>query len=102
MALFAIYLGAFARSGFYGGGANGIRSWALLRLADSTCADITVVVPGTVAQQPEEARQAISHARNRIKEIVQLGAPAFEHLVALALSPQYSVEMVQEVAKEYA
>ncbi|MER5846899.1 hypothetical protein ABT126_07475 [Streptomyces sp. NPDC002012] len=72
--LFATYLGAFARSAFYVGGAKGIDSWALLWLAENTGADITIVVPGTVAQQPEEARQAISHARNRIKEIVELGA----------------------------
>ncbi|WP_072488285.1 hypothetical protein [Streptomyces atratus] len=77
MALFATYLGAFMHSTFYIGGAKGIDSWTLLWLADSTSADITIVVPGTAAQQPEEAQQAISRARkgNRIKEIVELGAP---------------------------
>ncbi|MFF2405998.1 hypothetical protein [Streptomyces sp. NPDC058092] len=75
MALFATYLGAFAHSAFYIGGAKGIDSWALLWLAESTCADITIVVPGTVAQQPQEARQAVAHTRNRIKEVVELGAP---------------------------
>ncbi|MFD0291972.1 hypothetical protein [Streptomyces sp. NPDC127118] len=77
LALFATYLGAFARSAFYVGGAKGIDTLALLWLAESTHADVTVVVPGTVAEQPEEARQSISHARNlkRIKKIVELGAP---------------------------
>ncbi|MES9506830.1 hypothetical protein ABWJ92_10510 [Streptomyces sp. NPDC000609] len=77
VALFATYLGVFARSAFYIGGAKGIDSWALLWLAESTSADITVVVPGTVAQQPEEAQQAVyrAHNGNRIKEIVELGAP---------------------------
>ncbi|MFG2625325.1 hypothetical protein [Streptomyces sp. NPDC048473] len=48
--LFATYLGAFANSAFYGGGAKGIDSLALPWLAESTS---TIVVPGTVAQQPE-------------------------------------------------
>lgn len=75
--LFATYLGAFAHNAFYIGGAKGIDSWALLWLAESTSADITIVVPGTVVQQPEEAQQAVSRARDghRIKEIVELGAP---------------------------
>ncbi|MFK4185901.1 hypothetical protein ACI2L4_18045 [Streptomyces sparsogenes] len=82
--LFADYLGPFADSdaSFYVGGAKGIDSLALLWLAGNTSSPITVVVPGTVQQQPTEAQRAIARSRNRIKEIVelradQLGTPAF-------------------------
>ncbi|MGV9456345.1 hypothetical protein [Streptomyces sp. NPDC003635] len=72
---FAAYLGPFAPGAhFYIGGAKGIDSLSLLWLAGNTDAEITVVVPGTVDQQPAEARQAIARVRERIKEIVGLGA----------------------------
>ncbi|MBT2676232.1 hypothetical protein J7E95_36695 [Streptomyces sp. ISL-14] len=74
--LFADYLGPFAQDAhFYIGGAKGIDSLSLLWLAGNTAADITVVTPGTVDQQPAEARQAIARTRERIKEVVELGAP---------------------------
>ncbi|QES25783.1 hypothetical protein DEJ47_04340 [Streptomyces venezuelae] len=73
--LFADYLGPFADSHFYIGGAKGIDSMSLLWLAGNTPAQITVVVPGTVDQQPAEARQAIARTRDRITEIVELKAP---------------------------
>ncbi|WP_461081940.1 LOG family protein [Streptomyces deserti] len=73
--LFADYLGPFASSAhFYIGGAKGIDSLSLLWLAGNTTADLTIVVPGTVDQQPAEARQAIARTRDRIKEIVELRA----------------------------
>src|SRR5215470_5961003 len=72
--LFADYLGPFARSHFYIGGARGIYSLTLLWLAGNTDARITIVVPGRVEQQPAEARQAITRSRDRIKEIVELKA----------------------------
>ena len=80
--LFTAYLQPFADSHFYIGGAKGIDSLSLIWLAGNTGAHITVVVPGTVDQQPAEARQAIACTRNRIKDIVELGAgelhtPAF-------------------------
>ncbi|MDT0543869.1 MULTISPECIES: DNA-processing protein DprA [Streptomyces] len=82
--LFASYLGPFAdpNACFYIGGAKGIDSLALLWLAGNTSSQITIVVPGTVQQQPVEARQAITRSRNRIMEIVELRAdqvrgPAF-------------------------
>ncbi|MFE9607739.1 hypothetical protein [Streptomyces sp. NPDC006012] len=74
--LFATYLRPFAAEAhFYIGGAAGIDSLALLWLAGNTSADLTVVVPGTVEQQPAGARQAIARVRDRITEIVELGAP---------------------------
>ncbi|EKX61218.1 hypothetical protein STRIP9103_02707 [Streptomyces ipomoeae 91-03] len=73
--LFADYLCPFAKGDhFYVGGAKGIDSLSLLWLAGNTAADLTVVVPGTVDQQPAEARQTIARVRDRIKEIVELGA----------------------------
>ncbi|MFE9730866.1 hypothetical protein ACFYO9_10380 [Streptomyces sp. NPDC005863] len=74
--LFARYLGAFAddESHFYIGGAKGIDSLTLLWLAENSKSKITIVVPGTVAQQPAEAREAIDRCRERIVEIAELGA----------------------------
>lgn len=80
--LFAAYCGPFADSHFYIGGASGIDSLSLLWLAGNTEAQLTIVTPGTVDQQPVDARQAITRTRDRIKEIVELKAgelrnPAF-------------------------
>ncbi|MPY31140.1 hypothetical protein FNH09_07350 [Streptomyces adustus] len=73
---FDVYLRPWAVDGahFYLGGAVGIDSLCLLWLAEHSRAGITVVVPGTVAQQPDAARQAIEHCQERIGEIVELGA----------------------------
>ncbi|MGA6157308.1 hypothetical protein ACPEIC_28590 [Stenotrophomonas sp. NPDC087984] len=75
--LFTSYLAPFADDGtrFYIGGAKGIDSLTLRWLAENSEARITVVVPGTVQQQPAEARQAITHSRGRIAEVVELCAP---------------------------
>jgi predicted Rossmann fold nucleotide-binding protein DprA/Smf involved in DNA uptake len=72
--LFSAYLGPFADSHFYIGGAKGIDSLALLWLAGNTQAQLTIVVPGRLDQQPAEARQAVSRSRDRIKEVVELKA----------------------------
>ncbi|MEU6825556.1 hypothetical protein ABZ921_33505 [Streptomyces atriruber] len=74
--LFGTYLGAFAKdeAHFYIGGVVGIDSLSLLWLAGNTKSQITIVAPGTVEQQPDDARQAISKCRNRISEVVELGA----------------------------
>ncbi|MFJ1744868.1 hypothetical protein ACIOJD_01300 [Streptomyces sp. NPDC088116] len=74
--IFADYIGPFAAapSHFFIGGAKGIDSLSLLWLAANTTARITVVAPGTVDQQPDEARQAIAHARARISQVVELAA----------------------------
>lgn len=75
--LFARYLGPFADSGashFYVGGAKGIDSLALLWLARNSASRITVVVPGAVVQQPTEAQRVMDECRERIAELVELGA----------------------------
>ncbi|MCX5537692.1 DNA-protecting protein DprA [Streptomyces sp. NBC_00006] len=72
--IFADYLGPFADSHFYIGGAKGIDSLTLLWLAGNTAAELTVVVPGRVDQQPAEARQAIVRTQDRIRDIVELKA----------------------------
>ncbi|MFI6683383.1 hypothetical protein [Streptomyces sp. NPDC050485] len=73
--LFTAYLQPFADDAhFYIGGAQGIDSLTLLWLAENTDADITIVTPGTVDQQPDEARQAITRTRDRIEDIVELRA----------------------------
>ncbi|MFE9403813.1 hypothetical protein ACFYNY_18755 [Streptomyces sp. NPDC006530] len=72
--LFTTYLGPFGDSHFYLGGASGIDSLALLWLAENTAAELTVVAPGTVDQQPSDARQAIARTRDGIKEIIELKA----------------------------
>ncbi|MGW2228257.1 hypothetical protein [Streptomyces formicae] len=73
--LFADYLGPFAADAhFFIGGAKGIDSLALLWLAGNTAADITIVAPGRLDEQPAEARQAVARTRGRVKEIVELGA----------------------------
>ncbi|MFJ6571942.1 hypothetical protein ACIQNU_31520 [Streptomyces sp. NPDC091292] len=59
---------------FHIGGATGIDSLTLLWLAGNSKAKITVVTPGTLGQQPPEARQAVERCRNRIDGIVELAA----------------------------
>lgn len=73
-ALFAEHLAPYADSHFYIGGAKGIDSLTLLWLAGNTAAELTIVVPGRVEQQPAEARQAVARSRDRIREIVELKA----------------------------
>ncbi|MGW6054431.1 hypothetical protein [Streptomyces sp. NPDC055189] len=73
--LFGCYLGPFVDDAhFYIGGAKGVDSLSLLWLAGTSDAQITIVTPGTVAEQPAEARQAIVRSRDRIKEVVELGS----------------------------
>lgn len=96
--VFATYLGPFATDGarFHIGGAVGVDSLALLWLAGHSASRITVVVPGTVAQQPAEARQAIEHCRDRIAEIVELGAVEL-HSPAYHSRNRYMVDRSQFV-----
>lgn len=81
--LFMTYLGPFANDAhFFIGGASGIDSMALVWLAENTAAGLTVVVPGTVDLQPADAQQAITRARDRVEQIVELkatelGTPAY-------------------------
>ncbi|MEV5412050.1 hypothetical protein AB0K60_24830 [Thermopolyspora sp. NPDC052614] len=78
--IFAEYLGPFALPGvtFYLGGARGIDSLALLWLAAETEAVLHVVVPGTLAAQPEDAREAVmaSRERGRLAGLIELNSPS--------------------------
>ncbi|MFK8847704.1 hypothetical protein [Streptomyces sp. Ac-502] len=74
---FGSYLAPFAgpRAHFFLGGAEGVDSLALMWLAANSRSAITVVVPATVAQQPEAARAAVERSRSRITDIVELQSP---------------------------
>ncbi len=76
--LFDAYLRPFAGEGshFYVGGAVGIDTLALDWLAEHTPAALTIVVPCTLADQPEQARQAVLSATRRALRVslVELGA----------------------------
>ncbi|GII79114.1 hypothetical protein Sru01_40960 [Sphaerisporangium rufum] len=78
-ALFREWLFPFAASGvrFYVGGARGIDSLSLLWLAAETEAELVVVVPGTLAGQPDDARQAVAVVRRqgRLEELIELDHP---------------------------
>ncbi len=78
--LFTSYLGPFAtdEAHFYVGGATGIDSLAVLWLAGNTKSGITVVVPGTIAEQPADARQAIGQSRDRLTSVVELAAASLQ------------------------
>lgn len=77
--LFDAYLRPFAGKGshFYVGGAAGIDTLALDWLAEHTPAALTVVVPCTLADQPESARQTVLSATRSAQRmsLVELGAP---------------------------
>jgi predicted Rossmann fold nucleotide-binding protein DprA/Smf involved in DNA uptake len=77
--LFDAYLQPFAGEGstIYVGGALGIDALALAWLAEHTPADLTVVVPCTLADQPEQARQSVLSVTRRVQRValVELDAP---------------------------
>ncbi|WP_433464071.1 hypothetical protein [Spirillospora sp. CA-128828] len=76
-AIFEDYLRPFAHSGvrFHLGGASGIDSLALLWLTGETEAELVVVVPAELTDQPADARRAVETAReaDRLTELVELG-----------------------------
>ncbi|MHA4818298.1 LOG family protein [Streptomyces aculeolatus] len=77
--LFGAYLAPFAAdeaSVFYLGGAKGIDTLALTWLAENTAVQLVVVVPGTLDQQPAEARSALDRHQARIAQIIELRAEA--------------------------
>ncbi|NSC22827.1 hypothetical protein FM076_17285 [Streptomyces albus subsp. chlorinus] len=83
--LFETYVAPFASDAhFHLGGSRGIDSLALTWLAGETEAWITVAVPGTLDQQPPEARHAVNRAWDRIAEIVELGADPLDDAAYLA------------------
>lgn len=61
---------------FFVGGAIGIDTAALEWLADGTESRITVVVPCTISDQPDDAGEAITRwrGRDRLARVVELGA----------------------------
>jgi predicted Rossmann fold nucleotide-binding protein DprA/Smf involved in DNA uptake len=77
--LFDTYLRPFAGEGshVYVGGALGIDTLALDWLVEHARAALTVVVPCTLADQPEPARHTVLSATGRAQrlELVELGAP---------------------------
>ncbi len=77
--LFGAYLRPFAGTGshVYLGGAVGIDTLALDWLAQHAPVALTVVVPCTLADQPEQARQTVRETAHRVERVslVELGAP---------------------------
>lgn len=75
--LFEDYVAPFAHSGvrFHLGGAAGIDSLCLLWLASETEAELVVVVPAKLGDQPADARHAVATVRNagRLADLVELG-----------------------------
>ncbi|MFI7243020.1 DNA-processing protein DprA [Streptomyces qinglanensis] len=83
--LFTAYLAPFAADAhFYLGGGRGIDSLALRWLAEETDAWLTVAVPGTLDQQPPEARNAVNRSWERLAEIVELAADPLDDAAYLA------------------
>ncbi|MBO2453759.1 hypothetical protein J4573_42185 [Actinomadura barringtoniae] len=76
--IFGQYVAPFARPGvrFYLGGAKGIDSLCLLWLAEETRAELVVVVPAALGDQPADARHAVAAVRQagRLEQLVELGA----------------------------
>ncbi|MFC4052866.1 DNA-processing protein DprA [Actinomadura syzygii] len=76
-AVFDEYVRPFARPGvrFHLGGASGIDSLALRWLADETEAELVVIAPGRLTEQPKDAQDAVAGVRagGRLAELVELG-----------------------------
>lgn len=74
------FVAPFAGAGvrFHLGGAAGVDSVCLRWLAAETEAELVVVVPATLAEQPAEARSAVAEAvsAGRLTSLVELGLTA--------------------------
>jgi hypothetical protein len=94
--LFAEYLAPFAaeHTQFYVGGAVGIDSLALRWLVEKSRAIVTVVVPATVADQPDNAQDEILAASRlgRLSEIVELRHPRFPEAEAYHARNRWMVD----------
>lgn len=94
--LFVEYLAPFAaeHTQFYVGGAVGIDSLALRWLTERSRAAITVVVPATVADQPDDARSEISAASRagRLREVIELRHPRFPEPEAFHVRNRWMVD----------
>jgi len=96
--VFADLVAPYAKPGqavrFYLGGAPGIDTLALRWLAAETRATLTVVVPATVAGQPEPARDAVHAAMavGRLDVVVELERHDFPSIAAYHSRNRYMVD----------
>ena len=94
--LFDTYLAPFVASGtlVFVGGAKGIDTQSLIWLTSHRmAARLCVVVPGTVEDQPTEAREAIAAAQVAVSvEVVQLRHPAFPSAAAYHYRNRWMVD----------
>jgi len=96
--LFEEFLGPFAtdQAQVYIGGAIGIDSLALTWLVDRTAANIVVAAPGTVEQQPDEAKATITQAlRSQRVKVVELAHPDFPSATAYHARNRWMVDRAQ-------
>jgi hypothetical protein len=95
-ALFARYVEPFIGSNahVYVGGAPGIDTLALRWLTVRACAQITVVVPARLADQPREARDAVASALRdeRVTNLVELRHPRFPAVEAYHARNRWMVD----------
>jgi hypothetical protein len=92
--LFEWYVGPFAHSGhdFFVGGGAGIDTLALQWLVMHR-APVTVVVPATVEDQPDEARERIRETERAVlAEVVELRHPEFPDAAAYQARDRYMVD----------
>lgn len=96
--VFADLVGPYAQRGeavrFYLGGAPGIDTLGLRWLAKETRVALTIVVPATVAAQPEPARDAVraAAADGRVDLVVELEHPDFPASAAYHVRNRYMVD----------
>jgi predicted Rossmann fold nucleotide-binding protein DprA/Smf involved in DNA uptake len=97
--LFTEFLAPFANTDqtrVFVGGAKGIDSLALTWLVNSTPANIVVAAPGTVEQQPDEAKAAITDALGSGRvEVVELAHPEFPSTAAYHARNRWMVDRAQ-------
>lgn len=96
--VFADLIAPYAEAGeavrFYLGGAPGIDTLGLRWLASATRARLTVVVPGTVAEQPGPARDAVQRAvaDGRVDIVVEMERQDFPATAAYHARNRYMVD----------
>ena len=94
--LFGVYLAPFVAVGgsVFVGGAVGVDTLASRWLVRHTAARLKVVVPGTVGDQPGEAREVIAAARARpsLFELTELRHPSFPSAAAYHARNRWMVD----------
>lgn len=97
--LFTEFLAPFANTDearVFVGGAKGIDSLALTWLVKRTAAHVVVAAPGTVEQQPDEAKAAITEALSSGRvEVVELAHPEFPDTAAYHARNRWMVDRAQ-------